>query len=114
MAEAQSLAQFPERVHGIPLAPPAGKRKNQVGIFWGCNLIPVWYCRFIMKLKQYLETTGTSQATLADALRISQAAISRYVRGERFPDRNMILKIQRATKGKVKPRDWFEEEGEAA
>ncbi|KFB11063.1 Helix-turn-helix protein [Nitratireductor basaltis] len=67
-----------------------------------------------MKLKQYLETTGTSQATLADALRISQAAISRYVRGERFPDRNMILKIQRATKGKVKPRDWFEEEGEAA
>lgn len=74
----------------------------------------MWYVWVVMKLKQYLETTKTSQAALAEALNLSQAAISRYVRGDRFPDRETILKIERATKGKVKPRDWFSDEGVAA
>lgn len=67
-----------------------------------------------MKLKTYLETTKTSQKTLAEEINVTQAAISRYVQGLRFPDRETILKIEKATKGRVKPRDWFADDEAAA
>jgi transcriptional regulator with XRE-family HTH domain len=55
-------------------------------------------------LTEYL--TGTTQSALADDAGITQASVSRYVAGERFPERDVAEKIDRATGGKVPLSLW--------
>ena len=61
-----------------------------------------------MKLKQYLSEKGLTQREFGEAVGVPQATINRYVNGERFPDRDMILKIIEATGGHVSVVDWYE------
>lgn len=47
------------------------------------------------------------QADLANAVGCKQATISRYATGNRFPDRNIAEKIDKATEGKVPLAIWM-------
>lgn len=47
------------------------------------------------------------QTDLADAAEITQAAISRYARGKRFPPRDIAERIDRATSGQVPVALWI-------
>jgi transcriptional regulator with XRE-family HTH domain len=59
-------------------------------VFFGC-----------MKLSDYLATGILSRTELGERVGVSQAAISRYVNGERIPRPEIALKIEQATEGKV-------------
>lgn len=62
-----------------------------------------------MKLETYLKTKSITRTDFAGLIGTTQASVSRYVSGERRPSIEMIDKIEKATKGKVKMRDWFKE-----
>jgi transcriptional regulator with XRE-family HTH domain len=66
-----------------------------------------------MTLAEYLRTTGQTHNALADKLNVSQVTVYRWATGRRFPDRDMILRIEAATARKVKPADWFKREASA-
>lgn len=63
----------------------------------------------LMRLKQYLDANGISQAAFARMIGTSQVTVSRYIKGQRFPHPTTIAKIFKATKGKVSVRDWYEQ-----
>lgn len=67
-----------------------------------------------MKLETYLSSKSLTRTEFAELIGTTQASVSRYVTGERRPSIEMIDKIDKATKGKVKMRDWFKEIPEAA
>lgn len=58
-------------------------------------------------LTAYLETE--KQHDLAHAVNRTQAAISRYAKGKRFPDRTTAELIDKATEGKVPLALWMGE-----
>ena len=58
-------------------------------------------------LKAYLE--HEKQADLADKALTTQASISRYATGERFPSREIAELIDKATEGKVPLALWIGE-----
>ena len=62
-----------------------------------------------MKLETYLKSKSITRTDFAGLIGTTQASVSRYVSGERRPSIEMIDKIEKATKGKVKMRDWFKE-----
>jgi len=57
-----------------------------------------------MKLAEWLKRTGTTQAALAEAIGVSQGRISQIVAGD-APSLEVALRIEKATKGRVKPAD---------
>lgn len=57
---------------------------------------------------EYLCRTGMTQKQFADLMGVKQSTISRYVRGDREPDRAAISRIAELTNGEVGPADWFE------
>ena len=59
-----------------------------------------------MKLKTYLEIKGMSQDEMAKTLSITPAMVCYITSGKRNPGLKLALKIQRITKGKVRPEDW--------
>ena len=59
-------------------------------------------------LKTYLETTGISQAKFSRELSVSPAMICYMISGKKTPGLGLALKIQRLTRGKVRPEDWVE------
>lgn len=63
-----------------------------------------------MTLRRYLSCNAITQADFACDLGVTQATISRYVRGERFPSPDTIKAIHRATDGNVSIADWYEAE----
>ena len=65
-----------------------------------------------MRLDQYLHENRISGAAFARLIGTSQVTVSRYVRGDRFPQPLTIAKIAKATKGKVSVRDWYEQAAE--
>lgn len=75
--------------------------------------MPNWYVGG-MKLETYLKTKPMTHTEFASLIGTTQVSVSRYVSGERRPSIEMIDKIEKATKGKVKMRDWFKEIPEAA
>lgn len=60
-----------------------------------------------MKLREYLDENGIKVKFFAEKLGTSPTQISMWLRGARNPNRESMIKIEKATKGKVKPRDWF-------
>lgn len=60
-----------------------------------------------MTLDDFLknEPTKMSHAAFAKKIGVEQATVSRYANGERFPSPEIILKIVKATKGKVTAAD---------
>lgn len=57
-------------------------------------------------LSAYLEPRDRTQEALADKIGRSQAAVNRYVNGERFPDADTARKIEEATDGAVSFALW--------
>ncbi|MGN6772509.1 MAG: helix-turn-helix domain-containing protein [Rhizobiaceae bacterium] len=60
-----------------------------------------------MTLAEYLNSQKMTEAAFADRLNVSQVTVHRYVKGQRFPDRDMILRISELTGARVAPADWF-------
>lgn len=66
------------------------------------------------KLGTYLKDKGLSHEAFAKEVEATQATITRYVRGDRFPTPQMIVKIAKATNGEVSASDWYEKAAGAA
>lgn len=62
-----------------------------------------------MKIETYLKSKSMTHAEFAEVIGTSQPTVTRYVNGDRRPSIEMIDKIEKITKGKVKMRDWFKE-----
>lgn len=62
-----------------------------------------------MKLKEYRKKNGLKQEQLAKKLGVVFSTVCRYEMGTRFPDRDMLKKIDRVTKGAVKASDFLED-----
>ncbi len=54
-----------------------------------------------MDLKQYFEETGDTQEKLADRLKITQGAVSQWLKNRVPAER--VLDVERETDGKVSP-----------
>jgi transcriptional regulator with XRE-family HTH domain len=60
-----------------------------------------------VQLKDYLLLTGSTERAFAEAIGVSQQAVSRYVSGARIPRPNVVQRIQAVTKGAVCVSDFF-------
>jgi len=67
-----------------------------------------------MTLTDYLAEQKMSHAAFAERIGVSQAAVTRYARGARFPHRAILAKIRDATGGAVTVSDFFEAREAAA
>lgn len=67
-----------------------------------------------MKLAKYLSDNKLTETAFAEILGVSQVTINRYIRGDRFPVREIILKIEDATGGQVSAADWYSPASEDA
>ena len=65
-----------------------------------------------MRLRDYLEATATKVAEFAEALRVSEPTVYRWLNRTRHPNRLQMLAIHRATKGAVTPSDLVLEDGQ--
>jgi predicted transcriptional regulator len=63
-----------------------------------------------MKLAAYLAQQGLTHKAFGDLIGATQAAVSRYAKGERCPDRRRMEQIAVVTKGSVTPNDFFDVE----
>ena len=59
-----------------------------------------------MKLNEYLEANGTKKSFFAKKLGILPQMLTTWLSGRTMPRIEMILKIEEATGGKVKAKDW--------
>lgn len=67
----------------------------------------------LMKLAEYLANKDITHADFGKLIRISQAAVTRYAQGDRFPKKEILERIYAATKGAVTPNDFFLFENDA-
>jgi len=59
-----------------------------------------------MKLQDYLRFRRIKNKTFAKLLNISPVSLSRYISGERFPEKEILIKIHNLTEGLVSPNDF--------
>ena len=59
-----------------------------------------------MKLQDYLRFRRIKNKTFAKLLNISPVSLSRYISGERFPEKEILIKIHNLTEGLVCPNDF--------
>ena len=62
-----------------------------------------------MKLSKYLSVMKLSQTEFAKAVDRRDSQISRWLKGERRPDWDSMLRIAEATDGAVMPNDFLDE-----
>jgi predicted transcriptional regulator len=60
-----------------------------------------------MKLSDYISENKLTQAAFGKLIGVSQAAIDRYLRGERNPHKKYMKRIIKVTGGQVKPNDFY-------
>jgi len=60
-----------------------------------------------MHLKDYLSDQNMTQAEFAELLGVTHQAVNQWLRGRRFPRRELVVKIEKITGGNVKPSDWY-------
>jgi len=63
-----------------------------------------------MKLKAYLEKTGTDLDAFALAIGVSTASVYRYMSGDRVPKQPIMRAIVAETEGGVMPNDFLGEQ----
>ena len=61
-----------------------------------------------MKLRQYIAEEGVTVGDFAKRVGASEGAVVKWCRGERIPGRDMMHRIARATRGYVRPDDFFD------
>ncbi len=59
-----------------------------------------------MKLRDYLRFKKITNKTFANLLKISPVSLSRYLNGDRFPEKEILIKIYNLTEGLVSPNDF--------
>ncbi len=59
-----------------------------------------------MKLQDYLKFRKIKNKTFSKLLNISPVSLSRYISGERFPEKEILIKIHNLTEGLVSPNDF--------
>jgi transcriptional regulator with XRE-family HTH domain len=65
-----------------------------------------------MKLETFLSERNKKPSVFAAEIGVSPSTITRILRGERSPGLDLVMRINAATKGKVKPSDWLVERDE--
>jgi DNA-binding XRE family transcriptional regulator len=60
-----------------------------------------------MKLGQWMQTKGLTEAAFAAKVGVSQATINRIRRGVNFPAWPLAMAIAVVTEGRVKPNDFL-------
>ena len=60
-----------------------------------------------MILKEYLKLNKISNKEFANTIGISPVSLSRYINGERIPEKDIFLKIFKKTNGFVSPNDFY-------
>ena len=60
-----------------------------------------------MKLKDYLKINKVTNKTFANLLKVSPVSLSRYLNGDRLPEKETLIKIYNLTEGFVSPNDFF-------
>ena len=60
-----------------------------------------------MLLSEYLRKRSMSLTEFAERLGVVVSTVSRYASGERIPSRDLMLRIERETGGRVKPGDFY-------
>ena len=79
--------------------------------------MPAWYAPF-MRLADYIALQGITVCEMARRVGVSAAAMSRYRGDLRLPEKPILERIYRATKGAVGPADFYDlrltDDGEAA
>ena len=61
-----------------------------------------------MTLDQYLRKNYITSREFADAVKVSIFAVIKWRQGVRTPRSISIRRIEKQTKGKVKPKDWYQ------
>ena len=59
-----------------------------------------------MKLKDYLKIKKVTNKTFANLLNVSPVSLSRYLNGDRLPEKEILIKIYNLTEGFVSPNDF--------
>ena len=62
-----------------------------------------------MKLKDYLRINNISQYRFAKMCSLDRSAVSLILKGKRFPRPDTLNKIELATEGQVKAKDFMKE-----
>ena len=60
-----------------------------------------------MNIKKFLKTFGITSKEFAKKIDISPVSLSRYINGERIPEKNIINKIYKESNGLVDANDFF-------
>lgn len=62
-----------------------------------------------MTLEDFLKSPATTmtKADLATALNVSVITVNRWLNGTRFPEKEMVLRVEEVTNGRVQPADWY-------
>ena len=60
-----------------------------------------------MRLKAYLKLNKITNKQFSKELGISPVSLSRYISGERIPEKDIVLKILKQTDGSVSPNDFY-------
>ena len=60
-----------------------------------------------MNIKHFLKTFGISSKDFAKKIGISPVSLSRYINGERIPEKNIINRIFKESNGLVDANDFF-------
>ena len=60
-----------------------------------------------MKLKEYLKLNKISNKEFSKLIGITPVSLSRYISGERIPEKEIVLKIFEFTHGSVSPDDFY-------
>lgn len=59
-----------------------------------------------MKLGDFLKENGMTKIFFAKKIGVNPTHLSRWINGKTVPRIDYILKIEEATKGEVKAKDW--------
>lgn len=60
-----------------------------------------------MQLDDWLKAENLTEAAFAVRIEVSQAAVNRYRKGQRYPDRRVMRRIMRETLGSVSSEDFL-------
>ena len=60
-----------------------------------------------MTLAEYFVITGLRKSFFAQKINVPKQTLSTWITGKKMPRIETIMKIEEATGGKVKPKDWI-------